>query len=245
MPSMVKQKVSVVIPVLNEIDNLPSLIKSIKRDPGVSPEIVVADAGSDDGSVAFAEREGCRVVQGGIPAVGRNRGASVASHERIVFLDADVCIRDGFISSCTRYMRRKGIDVGNVWAHLDCRNPVDHMLFEIWNLWAFGMQKIWPYAGGYCIFSTRRIHKRVGGFNERMHFTEDANYVKRCSRAGRFAMLPYSISTSNRRFRTEGRFGLAYKSVSCVLYRLMVGEPENNEFSYEFGTHDVSSRVRK
>ncbi|PWU09516.1 MAG: glycosyltransferase [Verrucomicrobia bacterium] len=56
---MTKVPVSVVIPILNEVRNLPRCLDSVSW----ADEIFVVDSGSTDGSVAIAENWGARVVQ--------------------------------------------------------------------------------------------------------------------------------------------------------------------------------------
>jgi glycosyltransferase involved in cell wall biosynthesis len=59
-------ELSVVMPCLDEADTLARCIEKARRaldEAGVDGEIVVADNGSTDGSIAIAERMGARVVQ--------------------------------------------------------------------------------------------------------------------------------------------------------------------------------------
>ena len=67
--------ISIVIPTLNESEYLPKLLDSIKKQTFTDYEVIVADAGSKDGTVEAAEKEGALVGAGGMPGVGRNRGA--------------------------------------------------------------------------------------------------------------------------------------------------------------------------
>jgi len=68
---------AVVIPALNEAERLPLLLDSLDRQTRRADRIVVADARSADGTRAIAEARGALVVEGGMPAVGRNAGARV------------------------------------------------------------------------------------------------------------------------------------------------------------------------
>ena len=59
-----------------------------------STRVLVADAGSTDGTVevalGFRDRLKVEVVAGGLPSVGRNAGARLATTKYVLFLDADV-----------------------------------------------------------------------------------------------------------------------------------------------------------
>lgn len=76
---------SIVIPTYNEEEYLPKLLESIKMQSYDDYEIIVADANSNDRTREIAEEYGCIVVDGGLPAVGRNNGAKVAKGEIILF----------------------------------------------------------------------------------------------------------------------------------------------------------------
>ena len=84
--------IGVVIPTLNEASYLPGLLADLQRLRQIVPlDVVVADGGSRDGTLAVAERAAARTLVG--PA-GRarqlNAGAAAARGEWLLFLHADV-----------------------------------------------------------------------------------------------------------------------------------------------------------
>ena len=83
-------KLSIIIPCKNEEEQLPKLLASIKRQTFTDYEIIVADAHSKDRTREIAESFGARVVEGGMPGPGRNKGALQAQGTHLLFLDADV-----------------------------------------------------------------------------------------------------------------------------------------------------------
>ena len=65
------QSVSVVIPTMNEADNISACIKAVFEDPGVQ-EVIVSDGGSSDDTLMLAAQSGATVIQ---PHAGpANRG---------------------------------------------------------------------------------------------------------------------------------------------------------------------------
>ncbi len=119
---MKRPDLSVVIPVLNESDNLPELLRrclAACREAGGSFEIILVDDGSTDGSTAMlaaaADRHGPEVV-----AVLLNRnygqhaavcaGLSQSRGEIVVTLDADLQNPPEEIPNLVREMK-KGYDV--------------------------------------------------------------------------------------------------------------------------------------
>jgi glycosyltransferase involved in cell wall biosynthesis len=66
--------VSVIIPTYNEAAYLPGLLAALKAQTYPPEEIIVADAGSCDGTVEIALRAGCQVVPGGCLGPGVTLG---------------------------------------------------------------------------------------------------------------------------------------------------------------------------
>ncbi|HVG91005.1 MAG TPA: glycosyltransferase family A protein, partial [Alphaproteobacteria bacterium] len=89
------------IPAKNESRLLPALLESLCRQdyaPMKSTKVFLADAGSTDGTqelaMSFAGRLDIEVIPGGLPSVGRNAGARLASTPYVLFIDADMELRD-------------------------------------------------------------------------------------------------------------------------------------------------------
>ena len=82
-----KLPVSVVIPTLNEADRLPACLASLAW----AAEVIVADAGSTDGTLAIARHLGARVLEvRGLTIAGqRNAAMDVALHPWVLAVDAD------------------------------------------------------------------------------------------------------------------------------------------------------------
>jgi Glycosyl transferase family 2 len=88
-------KVSVVIPCLNEAENIEACVRraiDAMDGAGIDGEVVVADNNSTDGSGALAEAAGARVVHEPRPGYGSAylAGFSAALGEYIVMADADL-----------------------------------------------------------------------------------------------------------------------------------------------------------
>src|SRR3972149_5725456 len=85
-------KLSVVIPAWNEARNLATSPEALPE----RPEVVVADGGSVDGTVAITRRSGPRVLaceQG--RARQMNRGARETQGDPLLFLHADAVLGAG------------------------------------------------------------------------------------------------------------------------------------------------------
>ena len=83
------ESVTVVIPVLNEVESIGFVVRELPRE--VVGEVIVVDGGSIDGTPAVAEAAGARVIKAGGRGYGRAgaEGAAAASGAIVVFLDGD------------------------------------------------------------------------------------------------------------------------------------------------------------
>jgi glycosyltransferase involved in cell wall biosynthesis len=233
-------KVSVIIPALNEEQMLPRLLDSIKTQNFEDYEVIVADAHSKDRTREIAVKYGCRVVNGGLPAAGRNAGAAAARGEFLFFLDADVVLPPGFIRNVYDEMQDRYIDLATCEIKPLSDYKLDWIIHRMMNMAVLLNLWIDPKAFGFCIFVTKRLFDRIGGFDETIYVAEDNDFVKRGSafKALKYLNSAY-IMVSIRRFEKEGRFAYIKKGIKLNLYRAFKGEIRSNEVvKYEFDAFD-------
>ena len=231
--------ISIVIPTLNESEYLPKLLGSIKKQTFTDYEVIVADAGSKDGTVEAAEKEGALVVAGGMPGVGRNRGARVANGDIIFFFDADVLLPETFLENAYNEMQSKSIDLATCefWPQSEYR--LDKLMFQFSNLIVKLNAAINPRAAGFCIFVTRRLFRQVGGFDETLKLAEDHDFVERAAKFRPLKVLEStSMTVSIRRLTKEGRFSLLEKYFQVEWHLLTKGKVREDIVEYEFGNFD-------
>ena len=233
-------KVSIIIPVLNEEKMLPRLLESIKAQDFDDYEVIAADANSKDLSREIAVQHGCRVVDGGLPAVGRNAGAAVAQGDFLFFLDADVILPNGFIRNVYDEMQDRYLDLATCEIRPLSEYRLDRVLHRMINLAVLLNLKIDPKAFGFCIFVTKRLFHRAGGFDETIYVAEDNDFVKRASMYRSLHYLSSAhIMVSIRRFEKEGRLAYFSKGIKLNLYRTFRGEIRSDEVvKYEFDNFD-------
>jgi len=114
-PSTVR-RISVIIPAHNEAALIGHAVSAVRAQAtaGVELEVIVADDGSTDETVAAAREAGAQVVTlgGGNPAAARNRGAAAATGEILIFLDADCIPAPGWLAALVAAHDRGAAMVG-------------------------------------------------------------------------------------------------------------------------------------
>jgi len=225
---------SIIIPAFNEEKYLPRLLDSIKKQTYKNYEIIIADADSKDNTRKIAKRYGCKIIKGGIPAVGRNSGAKAAKGDMLLFMDADSVIREKFLESALNEIKTRKLDTTGVYIYPDTNRLLDHIFLGIYNLLLFSTQFYYPHAVGSGIFCRKRLHEEVKGFDRNVKLGEDADYVKRCGKTGNFRMLrTVKLCFSMRRYK-KGRIITGLGLVGWELHRIFLGEIKTDIFKYEW-----------
>lgn len=91
---MASEKLTVVIPTLNEEKDLPETLKSVKD---LADEILVVDSGSTDKTIEIAKKFGAKVVKHPFTSFSdtRNFGNEIATGDWILSIEADVVVPSG------------------------------------------------------------------------------------------------------------------------------------------------------
>lgn len=228
---------SVVIPTYNEEEYLPRLLASLRDQAFRDFEVIVADSHSIDHTRDIAAKFGARVVDGGRPGVGRNRGAAVARGDAILFLDADVVLPDsGFLQTTLAEFRERGLGIATCRVDPMSARPVDRIFHGIYNAFMTATARFVPHAPGFCIFVRKTVHDAISGFDEAITLAEDHDYAARAGKTGRFGVLKsYKVPVSVRRFDRDGRLNTAVKFLLCELHMRTCGKVTTNVFNYTFG----------
>lgn len=228
---------SIIIPTYNEEEYLPVLLESIKKQSFDDYEIIVADANSTDKTREIAESYGCIVVDGGLPAKGRNNGAKIAKGEYLLFLDSDLMLTDEYLRNVIYefQMERLGIAITQM---LPMSNKVEDKLFhDFANYFMISVEKIKPHgAGCYGIIARKELHDACGGFDEDLNFGEDTDYIERLAKKERFKVLRNAkIGVSTRRLEEEGIETLIRQYGKSTVNDFLGKRTDAKELNYNFG----------
>lgn len=227
---------SIIIPTYTEEEYLPVLLESIKQQDFRDYEIIVADANSKDNTVKIAEEYGCIVVEGGMPAVGRNNGAKVAKGEYLLFLDSDLKLTEDYLAKVIYEFKMERLGIAITQMKPLSKKTEDKLLHDLANLFMISVEKIKPHgAGCYGIIAKRELHERCGGFNEELTFGEDTEYIERLAKKERFKVLRNAkIGVSTRRLEEEGLATLAKQYGKSTVNDFLGIRTEASDLNYGF-----------
>ena len=225
--------ISIIIPAWNEEKYISKLLDCIKKQKYENYEIIVADADSTDKTRQIAKMYGCKIVKGGMPAVGRNNGAKAAKGEILAFFDADVQFSQDFLRNVADEFKHRKLDVAGCLINPLSKEMTYKIFFAIYNFIIFLIQFFYPNAAGCSIFCKRSLYKKVKGFDETIKLGEDLDYVSRCAKRGKFRIIKSEkVSLSMRRFDNEGKFKVTFRHIASASYRIVFGQIRKDIFKY-------------
>jgi rSAM/selenodomain-associated transferase 2 len=195
------QKLSVIIPVLNEAAGIADALMALSPLRARGAEVIVVDGGSRDRTIVVARPLADRVI-----AAPRGRGAQInagaasATGDVLLFLhadtrlppDADRIVLDGLNASSRKWGR---FDV-----RIAGRSPLLRLIaaFMNWRSRATGI-----VTGDHAMFATRAAFAAAGGFPD-IPLMEDVELSRRLKRTGRPLCLSARVTTSGRRWDEDG-----------------------------------------
>lgn len=198
-------KLSIIIPVLNEAQNIPAALIALKPFRQRGAEVIVVDGGSSDETLALAQLQ-CDLAMTGPPgrASQQNAGAHIATGDALLFLHIDTQIPND--ADALIFAELTQIDA--VWGRFDVAlsvvsvhaHPMLKIIAAMMNL----RSRITGIAtGDQCIFVRKSVFDAVGGFPP-IPLMEDIALSKRLKKISAPACLRTRVVTCARRWQTRG-----------------------------------------
>lgn len=200
--------ISAVIPTLNAATTLSACLASVSA----ADEIVVADGGSTDGSLAIAEGSGAAVT---VCSRGRgaqlDAGALAATGDWLLFLHADTVLAPGWREAADLHIASRPGEAAFFRFRLDSGDRRARLI-EAGVALRVALLRL-PY-GDQGLLVSRSLYRAVGGFRP-LPLMEDVDIVRRIGRA-RLRPLPVDAVTSARRWRQDGWARRSARNLLCL-----------------------------
>jgi rSAM/selenodomain-associated transferase 2 len=206
---MSRVELSIIIPILNERGDLPKFLADLQRQKQVGFEVLFVDGGSTDGGPEWFRQQGISGSMLTSPA-GRGRqmnfGAQQAKADWLLFLHVDSRFADPLaLRKALDDLKQTGSSklAGHFilsFRRTDETPSAGYYFYE----WKARLGRPETIHGDQGFLLTRDLYNQLGGFREDLPVMEDTDFAERLRAVGQWRLLPAEISTSARRFETEG-----------------------------------------
>ena len=191
---------SVIIPTLNEEDQLTATVRLARAVPEVN-EIIVVDGGSSDGTTTIGKQLDCRVLSTVPSRGGQMRlGASLAAGDVVVLLHADTWLPADAGSAIAQCLRSSEV-VGGGFRKTFRERHLLRIGARFRSTLLFHLRG--PILGDQAIFVRREILERIGGVPD-IPLMEEFELCRKLREVGRLKLSNATVSTSMRRFNKLG-----------------------------------------
>lgn len=224
---------SIVVPTLNASAHLPACLQAVRdgagcaRDLGMvlpAVELIVVDGGSDDDTVAVAERAGARVI-----SAPRGRGAQLAAGANaangdwLLFLHADTRLAERWLAAAAGHLNNpsnRARAAAFRYALDDADTPARVLEAIVnWRSRALAL----PY-GDQGLLISAEFYRALGGFRPDP-LMEDVDLICRVG-ADRLRLFDVPAVTSAERYRKGGWLLRPLRNLACLgLYFLGLPTP--------------------
>ena len=182
-------KISIILPAYNEEKLLPSTLKAVMLARAAferrawESEVIVCDNHSTDRTGDIAREAGATVVYEPINQIGRarNTGASVATGDWLIFVDADSQPSAALFDAVAERIVSGKILAGGALLELDHSTPALRFLTFLWHCWSRWQKNM---AGSF-IFCETAAFRQIGGFNNEFFAGEELELSRQLKRLAR------------------------------------------------------------
>lgn len=195
------ETIAAIVPVLNEAALIRPCVDSLFQQARIK-EVIVADGGSTDDTLAVAKASGARVVSS--PARGRgyqiSEGIRHTAADVILVIHADCRLAAGAAEGLLAALNADPFIAGGAF-NMRFTESTARLRFVAW-LNHLRMRLTGISFGDQGQFVRREALNRCGGFPAQM-LMEDVELSLRLKQAGKTAFLPLPIHVSPRRWHSQ------------------------------------------
>ncbi len=211
-------KVSIIIPTLNEAENIVRLIERLQRyGEDRLHEIIVVDGGSTDDTCQLARESGARVLQSSTKGRARqmNYGADRSTGNILYFVHGDTLPPKSYMSDIFQALQ-EGYQSGIFRFKFDS----DRWILKI-NSWFTRFDRLWCRGGDQSIFVTRTTFEDLNGYRDDYLIMEDYDFMIRLRKKYPFKIIQKDTLVSARKYETNGYLRVQVANfITFNMYRL-------------------------
>lgn len=190
---------SIIIPAFNEerlimhcLDSITDSL-TVNQKPGFTYEVIVVDNNSTDKTTELAKQAGAKVVFEPINQIGRarNSGATVATGEWLLFVDADSLLNPGMVADILNMIESgKYVGCGSVM-HMPDLPWWGNAAMQLWTMFSV----LFHWASGALVVCRADAFREVGGFNQEMFAADEIDLSQLLKKWGQKRGLKFTILT--------------------------------------------------
>ncbi|MCP5536570.1 MAG: TIGR04283 family arsenosugar biosynthesis glycosyltransferase [Akkermansiaceae bacterium] len=186
--------ISIIIPALNESENLHTCLSSLPYQDMV--EVILSDGGSIDDTLAIAQQFPIVILHADRGRARQmNAAARCARGDVLLFLHADTILPPNAYHELIR-----SIQDGCLMGCFERKFDTSSRLLAVTSRWAgWRARKLFWAYGDQAIFINHALFRRLGGYRDLRRF-EDLDLAIRAKPHGRWTVLPEPVVTDARRF---------------------------------------------
>ena len=182
-------KISVIVPAFNEEKVLGATLAEIKAAAnaflarGWQFELIVCDNNSTDRTADIARAAGARVIFEPVNQISRarNAGASIATGDWLVFVDADSHPGEKLFADVATQIASGKTLAGGVVVRMDETNLTTQLLTQVWTC----ISRWGKLMAGSFIFVEAAAFRQIGGFSRELYAGEEIDLSQRLKKLGR------------------------------------------------------------
>jgi rSAM/selenodomain-associated transferase 2 len=190
--------ISIIIPALNEEENIGKLVSYLKENAGREViEVITVDGGSTDATVIRAKEAGAEVVVSAHKgrAIQMNTGASLATGDILYFIHADTSPPPGFTADIL-----EAVNQGYKLGRYKTKFISGKWLLRL-NEWFTSFDLFVCMGGDQTLFVARKLFTELHGFNQDMHLMEEYEFCKRAREKAKYKIMDGHALVSSRKYK--------------------------------------------
>lgn len=199
--------VSIIIPTLNEAENVVKLINHLfKYQDNSLTEIIVVDGGSADNTIKLAQQAGAKIIV--CNKCGRahqmNKGSQVATGNLLYFIHCDTLPPPTYLADIQNAIRSH-FPIGCFQTKFD----TDRFLVKTNSFWS-RLDFLFCRGGDQTLFVTKELFDELNGYKEEFSIMEEYDFLIRARKKYPFKIIPSKVLVSARKYDNRSYFKVQF-----------------------------------